>query len=260
MPGMTTAKLALVGDRSPTVRAHGRIPLLIDALRRREGLVLDPYWINSADADELHGFDGIWVVPGSPYTNPDKVIAAVHTARERGIPFLGTCGGFQHAILELAQGLAGIEDAHHAEYDADGAAWRSRAWPSGPHSKPNEPEGRGSAVIVELQCSLVGHEGAIHYTPGTLIARIAGADRSVERYHCSYGIAPEYVETLQDAGVVFGAHDEDGAPRALELPGHPFFLGTLFQPELAGDGTRAHPVIRAFADAVVRSSRAAPLA
>jgi CTP synthase (UTP-ammonia lyase) len=174
------------------------------------------------------------VVPGSPYANPDKVIAAVRTAREREIPFLGTCGGFQHAILELAQDLAGIENAHHAEYgltDAD--------------------------VIVALQCSLVGHEGPILYTPGTLIARIAGADRSVERYHCSYGIAPEYVETLELAGVVFGAHDEDGAPRALELGDHPFFLGTLFQPELAGDGTRAHPVIRAFADAVVSAARVA---
>ena len=50
--------------------------------------------------------------------------------------------------------------------------------------------------------------------------------------------------------MIFGAHDDDGAPRSLELPDHPFFLGTLFQPELAGDGTRAHPVIRAFADAV----------
>src|SRR3954454_25275688 len=225
---MTTARLALIGDRSPTVRAHGRIPELIDALRRREGLVLDPYWINSADADDVEGFDGVWGVPGSPYANPDKVIAAVRTAREREIPFLGTCGGFQHAILELAQDLAGIDGAHHAE------------------SGLTETD-----VIVELQCSLVGHEGLIRYTPGTLIARIAGTDRSVERYHCSYGIAPEYVDTLQAAGVVFGAHDEDGAPRALELPEHPFFLGTLFQPELAGDGTRAHPVIRAFAEAVV---------
>jgi CTP synthase (UTP-ammonia lyase) len=254
---MTTARLALIGDRSPTVRAHERIPLLIDALRRREGLVLDPYWINSADADELEGFDGIWVVPGSPYTNPDKVIEAVRSARVRDIPFLGTCGGFQHAILELAQDLAGIEGAHHAEYGDAWTAANARVWPSGPSSQPNEPAGRGSAVIVELQCSLVGHEGPIRYTPGTLIARIAGTDRSVERYHCSYGIAPEYVETLQAAGVVFGAHDEDGAPRALELPDHPFFLGTLFQPELAGDGTRAHPVIRAFADAAVSSARLA---
>ena len=94
-----------------------------------------------------------------------------------------------------------------------------------------------------------------------------GVDRSVERYHCAYGIDPEYVETLARHGVRFTAHDEDGAPRALELPGRDaFFLGTLFQPELAGDGTRAHPVIRAFAEAVVsrrergRSTRVSQLA
>jgi len=246
------------------VRAHGRIPELIDALRRREGLVLDPYWINSADADDVEGFDGVWVVPGSPYANPDKVIAAVRTAREREIPFLGTCGGFQHAILELAASQAGIPNPRHAEYDNGDS--EPRVWPSGPDSQPNEPEGRGSAVIVELECSLVGHEGPIAYTPGTVIQRIAGVDRSLERYHCSYGIAPEFVATLERAGVIFGAHDDDGAPRALELADHPFFLGTLFQPELAGDGTRAHPVIRAFAEAVVsrrergRSTPAAQLA
>lgn len=86
--------------------------------------------------------------------------------------------------------------------------------------------------------------------------RATSAERSLERYHCSYGIAPDYVETLEQAGVIFGAHDEAGAPRALELADHPFFLGTLFQPELAGDGTRAHPVIRAFAEATAVRSRA----
>jgi CTP synthase (UTP-ammonia lyase) len=228
MHRMATAKLALVGDRSPSVRAHGRIPLLIDALREREGIVLDPYWIPSTEADELQDFDGIWVVPGSPYSDPDKVVGAVRTARERQIPFLGTCGGFQHAILELAASRAGIPTPRHAEYGIT--------------------EG---AIIVELECSLVGHEGPIAYTPGTLIQKIAGVDRSLERYHCSYGIAPGFVDTLEAAGVIFGAHDQDGAPRALELADHPFFLGTLFQPELAGDGTRAHPVIRAFAEATV---------
>lgn len=239
----TTATIALVGDRSPAVRAHGRIPLVIDALRRRDGLVLDPYWIHSTEADDLERFDGIWVVPGSPYEDREKVIAAVATARERGIPFLGTCGGFQHAIIHLARALAGIEAANHAEYGST-----------------------DTDVIVPLVCSLVGHEGIIRYTPNTLIAAIAGVDQRLERYHCSYGIAPEFIAALEQAGVVFGAHDEDGAPRALELPGHEFFLGTLFQPELAGDGSRAHPVIRAFAEAVTtrreagRRSPAAQLA
>ena len=223
--------IALVGDRSPSVRAHGRIPQLIDALRRRDGVVLDPYWVPSTDAGRgLEGFDGIWVVPGSPYESAEGAVAAIRTARTHGIPFLGTCGGFQHAVLMLARDLAGIEDAAHAEYGADA----------------------GELVVVALECSLVGHEGAISYAPGTLMQRIMGTDRSIERYHCSYGLDSKYLQRLIDAGVVFSARDDAGDVRALELPGHPFFLATLFQPELAGDGTRAHPVIRAFADACAR--------
>jgi len=226
MPVMPTATIALVGDRSPSVSAHARIPQLLDALRYRDGLVLDPYWIPTEEAADLDGFDAIWVVPGSPYRSADGAVEAVRTARERGIPFLGTCGGFQHAVLELARDVAGIGHAAHAEYG----------------------EG-GECVIVELECSLVGHEGVITLTPGSRLQRIMGVERSVERYHCAYGIDPAYVQTLTEHGVRFTARDEDGAPRALELDDHPFFLCTLFQPELAGDGTRAHPVIRAFAEA-----------
>ena len=265
------ATIALVGDRSPSVRAHARIPLLVEALRRRDDLVLDPYWVPSEAAHEgLDGFAGIWMVPGSPYRDREGALAAVRTARERGIPFLGTCGGFQHAILELARDVCGIEDAWHAEYGevGDGVApvivelecslvGHEGAIEYTPGTRMAEIAGAGhaeygdaaEAVIVELECSLVGHEGAIRYAPGSLMQRIMGVERSVERYHCSYGIDPRYLGRLEDNGVRFAAHDTDGAVRALELDGHPFFLGTLFQPELAGDGTRAHPVIRAFAAA-----------
>lgn len=232
---MPTASIALVGDRSPAVRSHGRIPGIIDALRRRDGLVLDPYWIASEDAhDGLDGFDALWIVPGSPYRDPEGVLAAIRTARERGLPFLGTCSGFQHAVLEIARNVCGIEGAGHAENDA------------------SAPE----LVIVALECSLVGHEGPIRYAPGSRLQQIMGVERSVERYHCSYGLDPRYAAVLEAHGVRFTAHDDDGAARALELEGHPFFLGTLFQPELAGDGTRAHPVIRAFAAAAVERAAA----
>src|SRR5262245_52349812 len=135
--------VALVGDRSPSVRAHARIPQLIDALRRCDGVVLDPYWVPSTEAQHgLEGFDGIWVVPGSPYASAEGAIVAARTALEQQIPFLGTCGGFQHAILMLARDLAGI-DAAHAEYGDD----------------------VGELIIVALECSLVGHEGAISFAP-----------------------------------------------------------------------------------------------
>jgi CTP synthase (UTP-ammonia lyase) len=225
---MPTATIALVGDRSQSVRAHARIPMLLDALRRRDGIVLDPYWIPSEEAADapLERFDGIWVVPGSPYRSAEGAIVAARTARERGIPYLGTCGGFQHAVLMLARDLCGIEDAGHAEYGDE-----------------------GELVVVALECSLVGHEGAIHFTPGSLIQRAVGVESTVERYHCSYGLDRAYVDRLADAGVRFTAHDDAGDVRALELEDHPFFLATLFQPELAGDGRRAHPVVRAFAEA-----------
>jgi CTP synthase (UTP-ammonia lyase) len=228
MPSMPIATFALVGDRSPAVRAHTRIPAVIEALRARDGIVLDPYWIPSgaASAEALERFDGIWIVPGSPYRSAEGAIRAARVALEHGIPFLGTCGGFQHAVLMLARERAGLGDAAHAEYG---------------------PE--GELVIVPLACSLVGHEGTISSAPGSRFEAIMGVERSLERYHCSYGIATDAIATLEAAGVIFGAHDQDGAPRALELAEHPFFLGTLFQPELAGDGTRAHPVIRAFAEA-----------
>ena len=238
MHDMTTAKLALVGDRSPSVRAHGRIPLLVDALRRREGLVLDPYWIPSTEAEDLEGFDGIWVVPGSPYTDPEKVDRGGRDRPPRRDP--------------VPRHLRRLPARDPAPRPRPG---RHRGRP------PRRVRRTETDVIVQLECSLVGHEGPITYTPDTLMARIAGVERSLERYHCSYGIAPSYVEALEEAGVIFGAHDDDNAPRALELHDHPFFLGTLFQPELAGDGTRAHPVIRAFAEATSlrargRSSRA----
>ena len=237
---MPIATIALVGNRSQSVRAHTRVPAIVEALRRRDGIVVDPYWIPSEDAEDasvLEGFDGIWIVPGSPYRSAEGAVAAARFARERGVPFLGTCGGFQHAVLMLARDLSGIAGAAHAEYG---------------------PE--GELVVVALECSLAGHEGGIRYEPGSLIGQIMGAERSVERYHCAYGVDRAYVERLAADGVSFSARDDAGDVRVLELPDHPFFVGTLFQPELAGDGTRAHPVIRAFATACAARAVLAPAA
>jgi CTP synthase (UTP-ammonia lyase) len=85
--------------------------------------------------------------------------------------------------------------------------------------------------------------------PGTLAAKISGAGRRTERYHCDYGLNPAYLEALTTGGLRFSGFDDDGQVRIAELPGHPFFLCTLFQPELHGDGTTPHPIIRAFAAA-----------
>jgi CTP synthase (UTP-ammonia lyase) len=227
--------IALVGDRSPTVRAHTRIPTIIDALRESEGLDLDVYWVPTPAAEDpaaLHGFAGIWLVPGSPYRSEAGGIAAARTARVEGIPFLGTCGGFQHAMLEFARDVCGLTTARHVE---------------------NESGTPGDELIVPLSCSLAGHEAAIELTPGSLVERLLGRSRTVERYHCSYGLSPIHLELLRAHGMRFTGHDDAGEVRVAELPGHPFYLATLFQPELSGEAP--HPLIRGFAQAADRTAR-----
>jgi CTP synthase (UTP-ammonia lyase) len=66
----------------------------------------------------------------------------------------------------------------------------------------------------------------------------------------------KYLEALTGAGLRFTGFDDSGQVRIVELPGHPFFMGTLFQPELHGDGSQPHLIIRAFARAA--TERAAP--
>lgn len=234
------ARIALVGDRSPHVESHTRIPLLLDALASREGLVLDAYWIPTADAGAeaaagtLARFDAVWVLPGSPYASEAGALAAIRVAREEGIPFLGTCGGFQHALLEYARTVCGLAGAAHAE---------------------NDP-GAADPVIAPLACSLVGHQGLVRAEPGSLAESALGAERSTEHYQCGFGPAPHHLPALARHGLRLSGHDEEGQVRVVELPGHPFFLATLFQPELHGEWTRPHPIVRALAVAAVAHAAA----
>ncbi|RJL23061.1 CTP synthase C-terminal region-related (seleno)protein [Bailinhaonella thermotolerans] len=231
-------RIALVADRSPHVHAHARVPALIEALREGEGLAVDPYWIATPDAEDaglLAGFDGIWIMPGSPYRSEAGAITAARVAREREIPFLGTCGGFQHALLEYARGVCGLTRLAHGEVS----------------DAPEE-----DLLIVPLACSLAGHESAVHLTPGSVAERLLGAESTTGRYHCAYGPSPRHTQALQEAGLRFTGHDDDGEIRVAELPGHPFYLATLFQPELSGDGPRPHPFIRAFAEAATAHAAA----
>ncbi|MCK2219440.1 hypothetical protein MF672_037430 [Actinomadura sp. ATCC 31491] len=232
-------RIALVGDRSPSVRSHVRVPLVMQAVREHDGIALDPYWIPTTDVaglDALDGFDGVWLLPGSPYRDEAGAIEAVRAAREGGVPFLGTCAGFQHMLLEYARHVCGL-DVAHAE---------------------NEPGGARDFLLTPLACSLAGHESLVRLSPGTLAGRIVAARETMESYVCSYGLNEAYKEALTAGGLVFSGHAaDDGTARVAELPGHPFFLATLFQPELAERRDRPHPVISAFAAAVARHAAAA---
>ena len=232
-------RIALVGDRSGSVQAHAKIPPVIDAMAGPAGPAIEVYWLRSTaigGAGDVAGFDGVWVIPGSPYENTDGVLAAIRAARTGRIPVLGTCGGFQHLLLEFARDVCGLTAVENAEQSPDAA----------------------EALIVPLECSLLGEESTVVITPGTVAADAMGPGPTTERYFCRYGLNADYLEILQSHGLVFSGRDTSGEVRVAELPVHPFCVASLFQPELSSDPTWVHPLIAAFADAV--RSHAAALA
>lgn len=217
--------VALLGEPDPGKPTHRDLRAAVD----RWPADVRAEWVrsDSARARDLDGVHGLWVIPGSPYADDGAVLAAIEGARVAGTPFLGTCGGFQYAVLALTRALTG-RPATHAEVDPDAA----------------------DPTIAPLACSLVGQVRPVTCVPGTRLAAICG-DAPFPGFHwCGYGATGGAAARLEAAGVTVAAHAPDAGVEAIELPGDPFFVATLFQPQAgAAAGAPPHPLVTAFLDA-----------
>jgi CTP synthase (UTP-ammonia lyase) len=225
-------RIALVGDFDPAVTAHRAIPEALRLSARRLGVAISPEWIHTtavgADAETLRGHAAVWCVPASPYASADGALAAIRYARESSRPFLGTCGGFQYAVLEYARNVLGYAAADHAETAPEAAM----------------------PVIARLTCSLVEKSERVRLADGSRLRAVYGTAEATEGYHCNYGLNPAYERLLSDPdGLRVAARDAVGEVRAVELARHPFFIATLFQPERSGLRGGDHPLINAFVEA-----------
>jgi CTP synthase (UTP-ammonia lyase) len=213
--------IALLGDH----RGH-RSHLELDALRPM--LPIETAWVPTDSGFDVTAHDGVWLVPGSPYADDSAVLGALTVVRESGIPFLGTCGGMQYAVLEYVASVLG-GPATHAESDGE--------------SDDN--------VVTALACSLDGEERLVTPVPGT---RFAGwvAEPFVGMHFCNYAPSTDAVERLVGSGVVVGATAADAGAEVLEFPGHPFYVTSMFQPHVGAlAGAPVHPLVTAFVAAVV---------
>lgn len=225
-------RVALVGDYNPAVIAHQAIPEALRLAGLQAGHDVEGVWLHTASivdpAAQLRDFEGIWCVPGSPYANADSAVEAIRYAREQGRPFLGTCAGFQHALLEYARNVGSLHEAAHSEDNPEAAC----------------------RLISPLSCALVEKSGDILLKEGTRIYRAYGKARITEGYHCNYGLNREYEPLLFGDGLRPTAHDLSGEVRAVELSGHPFFVATLFQPERAALRGEVPPLVASFVAAL----------
>jgi CTP synthase (UTP-ammonia lyase) len=149
------------------------------------------------------------------------------------VPFLGTCAGFQHAVIEFARNVLGHRNAGHAEYGSDGDD--------------------GELFIDELLCSLVGQTMDVEIVDADL-ARIYSTRNPTEKYYCRFGVNPRWREQLHDAGLrIAGVDVRDRDVRLMRLEGHPFFVLTLFVPQTSSTPARPHPLVTAYVSAAVRA-------
>ncbi|HJQ97267.1 MAG TPA: hypothetical protein VJ826_03080 [Candidatus Polarisedimenticolaceae bacterium] len=229
-----TPRIALIGDFNDGVKAHQGIPRSL-ALAAEHVAPVEWEWVHTSNLvgdvpAQLASFHGVWCVPATPYANTAGALAAIRFAREAPRAYLGTCGGFQHAMLEYAESVWGVERPAHAELDPDAA----------------------DPVVAPLSCGLVEVRGDVVLTLGSRLARIYGAREASEGYHCNYGLSSRYAARLESGPLRIAARDRAGEVRAVELDGHPFYVATLFQPERSGLDGRRHPLIEAFVTAVRR--------
>jgi CTP synthase (UTP-ammonia lyase) len=225
-------RVALIGDYNPSVIAHQAIPEALRLAALAGAADVDPVWTHTSSITcrdgEFAEFDGIWCVPASPYLNEDGAFAAIRFAREHGVPFLGTCAGFQHALIEYARNVCGIQTASHQETAPDAA----------------------QPVITKLVCSLVEQTEQLILEPGGIVRRVYGVDRITEGYHCNFGVNPEFEPLLLANGFQPAARDLTGNLRGVELTTHPFFVATLFQHERRALRGEPSPLVNAFVNAM----------
>jgi CTP synthase (UTP-ammonia lyase) len=199
--------LVVLGDRDERLYTHREVDATLALLPAR----VEAAWVatDSPRARDLgDGVDAVWLVSGGPYRDDGVVLAAIDTALDRPIPFLGTCSGFQYACFALAR-RAGAR-AVHAEVD------------------PAAPE----PLIARLDCPLYGEERLVEPVAGTRFATICGTEPFSGYHHCGYGLAAAGELVVERAGATIAARAADAGAEAIELPRHPFFIATAFQPQV----------------------------
>ncbi len=221
-----SVKIGIIGDYDPKKISHKATQ---DALRHcgdSLSIKTEIVWLPTKDLEaqkefDLSTFDGFWCSPGSPYLSYTGALQGIQYAREKNHPFIGTCGGFQHGVMEYACNVLGLTKVNHAEYNPDASEF----------------------FIAPLSCSLVGETKNIYLKKGSIIHDIYGTEVITERYNCSFALNPIYQELFEKSGLKASGADENGEVRVFELYSARFYIATLFQPQLSSKPENPHPLI-----------------
>ncbi len=245
-----TVRIGLVGKY---VQLHDAYLSVAEALRHAGyafGVRVQIEWIDSEQLERdggeaaLDGLDGIIVPGGFGVRGVEGMVRAAGYARQQDVPFLGICLGMQVAVIEFARAVAGLARANSGEFDALSP---DKVIDFMPGQSDARDKG-GTLRLGSYPCRVA---------PGSLLERCYGAPQVCERHRHRYEFNNDYRGALERAGMRFsGLSPDDTLVEAVELPGHPFFVGVQFHPEFKSRPNRPHPLFKGFIGAAAeRASR-----
>lgn len=200
----------------------------------------EAYEKNKKAVQELSAYDGLIVPGGFGARGVEGKIAAIRYAREHKIPYFGLCYGMQLAVIEFARNVAGLRGAHTTEVDPHTKHPVIHTMAEQVH-KIKEGDMGGSMRLGAYECRL--SEDSASY-------QLYGANLISERHRHRYEINNAYRERLREKGLrIAGLNPQRDLVEVIELPGHPFFVGTQFHPEFKGRPLSPHPLFVGFIDA-----------
>ena len=211
---------------------------------------------DDAIAPLLEDFHAILVPGGFGVRGTEGMIHAARFARERQVPYLGICLGMQMAVVEASRDLLGVADAGSEEFDHE--AGKRRFTPVIYHLKEWVEGNRTVQRAVTDDKGGTMRLGAYDamLAPGSQIADIYGAARISERHRHRYEVDIAWRDRLEASGLRFSGMSPDGRlPEIVEIPGHPWYIGVQFHPELKSKPFAPHPLFAAFIRAAVEQSR-----
>jgi CTP synthase (UTP-ammonia lyase) len=245
-------RIGILGDFNTEFRSHHAINDSLGHVATKLKIEVESEWLPTPSLakpsaeEKLATFDGLWASPGSPYQSMEGMLRGIQFAREQNWPFLGTCGGFQYTLIEVARNVIGLADADSAENNS----------------------GSKNIVIYPVACAvpdrapgtpkLSGRIAEIRLRPGSFLQSYYQQDAVEEEFFCNFEINPDYEYCSMEAGLPTVARGPNGETRAIESPSHRFFLATLFQPQLSSTAKKPHPVIVEFVKAAAEFAKNKP--
>lgn len=228
-----TCKIALVGKYTQLHDAYLSVAEALHHAGYENSAKVDILWIDSEHLTNenyesvLSEADGILVPGGFGDRGIEGMILAARYAREKKVPYLGICLGMQIAVIEYARNVLDYTDANSREFDESSEHLVIDFMPG----QNDEIEKGGTLRLGSYPCKIL---------PKTMLEQCYGSENISERHRHRYEFNNIYREQMKD--IISGISPDNLLVEAVEIPGHPFFVGVQFHPEFKSRPDKPHPL------------------